>query len=208
MKKKPKKHFTSDTHFGHKLMVNPMLEFEARPFATTEEMDEGLIERWNNTVDPDDEVFHLGDVGLCSPARLKFILDRLNGKIHLIEGNHEHAALHKSVRMRFESINQYQKIKIPVPTEKKDEKGNEIILQQEIILFHYPITSWNKMHYGSYHLHGHCHNSFKPEKGLILDVGIDNPLCNLAPISLEEVFAYMKSRTIITVDHHDPKTGR
>ncbi len=193
-----KRHFTSDTHFSHKLMINPtLMGYDARPFSTTDEMNESLIERWNNLVAPEDEVYHLGDVGLCKPDHLKDIVNRLNGKIHLIEGNHDHSALDKKVRGRFESINQYLKLKLSI-----DEK----IL--EIMLFHYPIASWNKMHYKSYHLHGHCHNSYKLEDGLLLDVGVDNPLCNYAPISLEDVIAYMNTRKIKIVDHHDPKTGR
>ena len=56
-------------------------------------MDEELIKRWNEKVSPEDEVYHLGDVGLISCAKLKIILERLNGKIYLIKGNHENAAL-------------------------------------------------------------------------------------------------------------------
>lgn len=69
--------FTADTHFGHK----NILEYSARPFSTVEEMDEALISNWNNKVASDDEIYHLGDVALCSPSKLNKILDRLNGKI-------------------------------------------------------------------------------------------------------------------------------
>ncbi len=50
--------FTSDTHFGH----GGALGLYRRPFASAAAMNEALIERWNATVGPGDEVWHLGDV--------------------------------------------------------------------------------------------------------------------------------------------------
>ena len=57
----------SDTHFGH---TNSWEKFKLsdgsplRPFSSTEEMDETMIERWNAKVKQQDTVYHLGDVGL------------------------------------------------------------------------------------------------------------------------------------------------
>ena len=78
--KTPMLHFTSDHHFGHK----KILEYTNRPFETVDEMDEAMIARWNEKVGSDDEVYHLGDVGLSSSGKLRNILDRLNGKIYHI----------------------------------------------------------------------------------------------------------------------------
>ncbi len=47
---------------------------------------------------PNDKVYHLGDVGLGSPENLKEVLSQLNGKIYLIKGNHENAALQNTRR--------------------------------------------------------------------------------------------------------------
>lgn len=59
---------------------------------------------WNNTVGQDDIVFHLGDFCLGGSAEWTKILDRLNGKIYLIMGNHDlqkyTARLHKQIRAR------------------------------------------------------------------------------------------------------------
>ncbi|MDR3059367.1 MAG: metallophosphoesterase, partial [Prevotella sp.] len=79
--------FTSDHHFGHKNII----EFSQRPFLNTDEMNEELIKRWNEKIGTEDMVYHLGDFALMSSGKLRSILDRLNGRIHLIQGNHESA---------------------------------------------------------------------------------------------------------------------
>ena len=52
--------FTSDTHFGH----GGALGLYRRPFASVAAMNEAIIERWNEIVGPDDEVWHLGDFAI------------------------------------------------------------------------------------------------------------------------------------------------
>ena len=49
--------FIADTHFGHKNII----EYENRPFLTTEEMDNALIVNWNKTVKKTDKIFILGN---------------------------------------------------------------------------------------------------------------------------------------------------
>ena len=73
------------THFGHK----NILRFCKRPWDTVEEMDEGLIQNWNRVVGKDDIVFHLGDFAFAPNSQWKKLIDRLNGHIHLILGNHD-----------------------------------------------------------------------------------------------------------------------
>ncbi len=80
--------------------------------------------------------------------------------------------------------------------------------ETRICLFHYPIGSWDKVHHGSWCLHGHCHGSYTHGRGKILDVGIDGPISNLTPLSLDEIAAYMKTREVFVTDHHSPETGR
>jgi calcineurin-like phosphoesterase family protein len=79
----------SDTHFGHK----KILEFEAvaRPFATIEEHDRALVERWNTVVKPKDTVWHLGDVFFGKDGHKP--LAYLNGIKKLVLGNHDHYPL-------------------------------------------------------------------------------------------------------------------
>jgi len=80
----------SDTHFGH---ANSWAKFKnpdgtpLRPFTSNEEMDNTMVERWNEVVKPHDTVYHLGDV-VIARKNLK-TLERLNGRKILIMGNHD-----------------------------------------------------------------------------------------------------------------------
>jgi calcineurin-like phosphoesterase family protein len=74
-----------DLHFGHKNIIT--FEPEARPFETIEEHDEELVRRWNSVVDQSDTVWVLGD--FCFGADTVVIAGRLNGKKHLVLGNHD-----------------------------------------------------------------------------------------------------------------------
>ena len=174
--------FTSDTHFYHERMMN----FCARPFGDAEEMNECLIENWNNHVRPSDTIYHLGDL-MWSESHFKKIIPRLNGKIHLILGNHDHKPhLYQHL---LSSVEKYKEIKIN---------------KQKICLFHYPMVSWNAHYHGSWNLFGHVHDTMSWLSGKMMDVGVDsvssyldptqNIKENYRPISFDEVKEIMDSR--------------
>ena len=77
--------FISDLHLNNKNVIT----YEDRPFADPEEMNESLIDNWNEFVKPDDDVFVLGDFFMGKPETIHELLPRFNGKIHLIIGNHD-----------------------------------------------------------------------------------------------------------------------
>ena len=172
--------FTSDTHFGHK----NILKYTDRPFSSAEEMDNILIENWNNRVKGDDEIYHLGDVALCSPKKLREILARLNGKIYLIRGNHDKSA--EACRDRFEWIKDYYELEVSDPD---GYQGKQLI-----VLFHYAMRVWQASHYGTYHLYGHSHGELPDDpNSLSFDVGVD---ChNYAPINYDEIKSIMKKKS-------------
>lgn len=171
--------FTSDTHFGHKNII----QYTQRPFESVEEMDETMIERWNERVAPNDSVYHLGDVGLCPAPQLKEILDRLNGSIFLITGNHEKSAL--ECKRRFEWIKDYYELRVADPDA---DNG-----RQKIMLMHYAMRVWNGSHRGNFHLYGHSHGSLPDDPTMrSFDIGVD---ChNFYPLSYEEVKAIMMKK--------------
>lgn len=90
------RYWTSDTHFGHQRII----ELADRPFSSVEEMNRELIDRWNDTVRPTDEVWHLGDVAMGTIAESLPLVKRLHGKKRLIIGNHDRVFADAPVRMR------------------------------------------------------------------------------------------------------------
>lgn len=136
-------YFTSDLHLGHKNII----EYEDRPWKTVEDMSIGLIRNWNNIVIAKDDVYILGDFAFQNSymtcEKINEVLKALNGKKHLIIGNHDTYINKQNFNPRyFEEITPYKEI-------KEDGKF--------IVLCHYPIESWNGKQYGSIHLHGHTH---------------------------------------------------
>lgn len=77
---------TSDNHFGHE----KIMEYEHRPFNSVAEMDSSMIDNWNRVVCRDDYVIHFGDFSLLPPDITIRIVKELQGKIILINGNHDH----------------------------------------------------------------------------------------------------------------------
>ena len=75
---------TSDTHFGH----DKMFLYEPRGFTNIQEHDAQIIKNWNKVVSYCDDVYHLGDVMLDNNEHGLKCLKQVNGKIHIICGNH------------------------------------------------------------------------------------------------------------------------
>jgi calcineurin-like phosphoesterase family protein len=76
---------TSDHHFGH----GNILVYCDRPWDNAEDMTEGLVSLWNETVQPDDTVFYLGDFAMGKIAETLPVVGRLNGTKLLVPGNHD-----------------------------------------------------------------------------------------------------------------------
>ena len=76
---------SSDLHFGHQreFIWGP------RGFASSLEHDEAIIRNWNAVVGEDDDVYMLGDLMLGNTEHGLECLRRLNGRLHIIRGNHD-----------------------------------------------------------------------------------------------------------------------
>ena len=127
----------SDTHFGHagvcRFMRNDGVT-KLRPWDSAEEMDEAMVERWNERVRPNDKVYHLGDVVMSRKSLA--IMRRLNGDKVLIRGNHD-IFKDTDYREHFRELRAYH-------------------VMNGMILSHIPIHSESLGRFGV-NIHGHLH---------------------------------------------------
>ena len=173
--------FTSDTHFWH----DNIIKFCNRPFNSIEEMNDTIIENWNRVVDKNDIVFHLGDFCFCGVDKFKELVEKLNGRIYLILGNHDWKRINNWYTSKFEGVYQQLAIKI---------NGKKIYLN------HFPFLCYAGTYYrfedAVWQLFGHVHSSKQNKNGLDnqrlsmlfptqYDVGVDNN--NYTPVSFEQV---------------------
>ena len=171
-----------DTHFGHQ-KIYEFLNFDGskvRPWATAEEGDEIMVERWNAVVGPHDKVYHLGDVAIAK--RSLATLERLNGKKVLIRGNHD-----------IFKLNDYAKYFY-------DIRGSHKL--SDYVLSHVPVhvdTITNRWCRGN--IHGHLHNNLIRVEGSSDNVVVDTRYINVsverinyAPIALEAIESLRESQ--------------
>lgn len=154
-------YFTSDHHFGH----SGARTLYRRPFASVAVMDQQMIDRWNAVIEPEDEIWHLGDFAVRqSPERVASLLADLHGGKHLIAGNNDDAGV--TVCTGWSSVQAYAELTIDGTL---------------LVLCHYPFRTWRNMSKGSINLHGHSHGRLKtlPRQ---FDVGVD--VWDFQPITL------------------------
>ena len=184
-------YFTSDSHFGHSRIIG----YTDRPFADVEEMNEKLIENWNSVVSPKDTIYHCGDFALSRPEVAISIIARLNGRKHLIFGNHD-----KSLRKNKEFLSYWESAQDLLESKIEDETAKDNI--RRITLCHYAMRIWNKSHYGSYQLYGHSHGSLADDPhSLSLDVGVD--CWDYKPVDFHTIRERMSKKQWQPIDHHD-----
>lgn len=187
---------TSDIHFGH--IRN--LDLSQRPFSSIEAHDETLIENWNSVVDPTSDVFVVGDYALGDRQRALGYLERLNGRKHLIEGNHDRCWRgrpdgwkHQRAYLDagFETVAPFARLKLP-PT-RYDRPGRKVLLSH----FPYDGDHTDEDRYTQYRLrdegvpliHGHVHRAYtvrRSARGTIgVNVGVDQ--WNYTPVALSTI---------------------
>lgn len=178
------KFFTSDPHLGHKKIA------EYRGFPNVDLMNLSIIEGILDICKPNDDLYIIGDLSFANADITNELLSRLKGiNLYLILGNHDNEKLIKKISHHFVWIKDYYHMKI------KDEDKN-----QHLILFHYPMLTWDRAHYGSWQIHGHCHGSlFDEYESTKIDVGWD---VWRRPIAFEDIKRYMLNKEYKVVDHH------
>ena len=127
-----------------------------------------MIDNYNSIVTNKDTVYCLGDFafgqGSKNPDKYFY---RLNGKKHLIVGNHDGK---KTIELPWQSVNSMLEI-----------KHNK----QRIVLCHFAMRTWNHAYKGVWQLYGHSHATLPETDSLSFDAGVD--AWNYKPISFDEV---------------------
>lgn len=178
--------YTSDLHLGNSNIIG----YENRPWETVEEMDTGLIGNWNQVVGRNDEVYVLGDFCFKGASKAIQYLENLNGKIHLIGGNHDHFISQQSfelyVARQLNALCHSGKYDPHIVREgwyKHMMDG-----EHEVVLCHFPILYWDGQDdRRSLHLYGHMHSrpGMQHPHPDAFNVGVD--VNNYRPVSLEEL---------------------
>lgn len=148
----------SDPHFGHENII----KFCKRPFNSVEEMNEGIIKRWNSVVNPEDRIYVTGDIAMSK----KFIplIGQCNGHKILIKGNHDIFEL-KAYIPYFEDIRAY-------------------MVEDNILISHFPVLLGLNIA-GRFlgNIHGHTHEKNVPDPRYF-NISCEN--LDYYPILLEE----------------------
>jgi calcineurin-like phosphoesterase family protein len=136
--------FTSDQHYGHKNII----EFSKRPFVGVGHMNQAMVEWYNDTIEDDDVVIHVGDLAFGDEYFANNVLSHLKGYKILVVGNHDFMG--KKLR-RFEG---YDEIHLCLGLERD---------KQKFVITHYPFEECPK---GYRNIHGHTHAaSFESYRG-------------------------------------------
>jgi calcineurin-like phosphoesterase family protein len=187
--------FTADQHFGH----NNIIKYTGRPFVNAYEMDEEIIRRHNLVVQPDDQVWHVGDFTFNERCILG-LLSRLNGHHRLIVGNHDRCHpchKHSESRRRHYVKYGFEWVKT----------GGLIRTDPRIWVTHMPAGDGADLRYPEWRpdptqyewlLHGHNHDRWKIN-GHMINVGVDQ--WDFTPVSWQTLCEIMNiSVDILPVD--------
>ena len=144
------KYYTADTHFGD----GRIIDLCNRPFGSLSEMNSEIMRRWNSIVDNNDDVYIVGDYAFGYRKDLKELTDSLNGRKHLVPGNHDqHWLKNDMYRSSFD-------VKDIITSINDDGKS--------VVLCHYPLCAFVGSINGAFHIYGHVHNNVnEPNYGLL-----------------------------------------
>lgn len=180
----PSVFLVSDTHFGHagvcRFTHNDDGVTKIRPWTDPNEMDEDMVKYWNDTVRPNDKVYHLGDVVINRKSLS--ILSRLNGEKVLIKGNHDIFKITDYLPY-FKDIRAYHKM-------------------SDYILSHIPMHPDSLARWCGGNFHGHLHSNRVMRIDIFSDeISIDPRYFNVSveqinfrPILFEEAVKRMKEQ--------------
>ena len=144
----------------------------AAPSASVPEMDAAIVARWNETVGPDDTVWHLGDFGVGLKARPR---RRAAGQPATAPSTSSSAT--RTPTSAFRALPGWAFV---------TDYAEMTLHGLELRICHYPFRSWKDDKRGAWNLHGHSHGKLKPLTRQ-RDVGTD--VWDFRPVTLETLTA-------------------
>ena len=184
--------FSSDQHFYH----SNVIKYCERPFSSVEEMNEAIVERWNEVVSPEDTIYVLGDFSLARRP-VELFVPRLNGTKHLIAGNHDQC--HPVISKTPTKLTNSHKFYIDNGFASIALEGTVKIAGQTVLMHHMPYAGdhgeeryqkWRLKDQGQWLLHGHVHTVFKQREKMI-NVGVD--VWNFYPVPIDTIADLIKA---------------
>ena len=159
----------SDQHLG-----DDRMKILGRPFSSSEDMIEKLIELHNLVVKPNDEVIMVGDIcNKDTPEMIKHV-SRFNGKKTLIRGNHD-------VNLSDEELSEYFDEVIP------DGEGMETEVEgMKCYIVHYPTQGKEDR----FNLVGHVHSAWRYQLNM-MNIGVDAN--HFLPVNLQTIPNHYKA---------------
>ena len=168
--------------------------WKVRGFNSIQEMNEAYVERWNNTVMADDDVYIIGDVILGDPSNIEYV-KCLNGRVHIILGNHDTANREKMYR-ELSNVVEVADVGIRLKYRK-----------YHFALTHYPMLTGNlekeSLKQMTLNLYGHTHQTgnFYNDMPFMYHVGVDSH--NGYPVLLDNIIEEMHAKVRECVDFLD-----
>lgn len=167
--------FSADFHFGH----SNIIRYCDRPFGSAAEMDEAILDRVNESVKADDELYFLGDFCIGGPKVAAAYRQKIRcKKVHFILGNHD--------RVIKKIVDQFVWVK---------EIAEVNIRNQPIVLCQYAMRVWHHSGRGAWQLYGHSHGKLPSAEGSrSMDVGVDTN--DFRPYSFDEIRAKLPAQSV------------
>ena len=174
---------TSDLHLNH----DKEFLYRPRGFSSIEEMNKAIVNNFNSILDPDDDLYILGDLILVDNSAVQLIKNLKCKNIHIIRGNHDSD-------VRIELYRNCWNV-VEICDAKFLRYG-----KHHFFLSHYPslTSNWNeskKLSSQMINLCGHTHTQDKFrdfDKGLIYHCELDAHNCY--PVNIDTIITDIQEK--------------
>ena len=169
---------TSDSHYGH----DREFVWKVRGYDSVTAMNLAQVQKWNETIEDDDDVYALGDLMLGDPSNIEFI-KQLKGRIHIVLGNHDTTKREEMYRS-LPNVVEVAEVGIRLKYKK-----------HHFIMTHYPMMTGNlekeSLKQMTLNLYGHTHqtSNFYNDMPFMYHVGADSH--NGYPVLLDDIIEEM-----------------